>query len=177
MKSRFLMAAALLAGAAVAGAATKTDTDIAKSITHEVLTYPYYSIWDDIGFRVADGQVQLTGEVTQPVKKSDIEQIVRRTAGVTSVSDEIKVLPLSSFDDSLRRSVASAIYRDPVFTQYAMQALPPIHIIVENGHVTLDGIVRTDFEKQVAGVRASSAGLSFGPIVNNLHVEQPAKKS
>ena len=177
MKSRFLMAAVLLASAAVAGAATKTDTDIAKSIRHEVLMYPYYSIWDDIGFQVADGQVQLTGEVTQPVKKSDIEQIVRRTPGVTSVSDEIKVLPLSSFDDRLRWVVANAIYRDPVFTQYAMQALPPIHIIVENGHVTLDGIVRTDFEKQVAGVRASSAGLSFGPIVNNLHVEQPAKKS
>jgi hyperosmotically inducible protein len=177
MKARFLMAAALLACAAAAGAATKSDADIGKSITHQVLTYPYYSIWDDVGFRVTAGQVELTGAVTQPVKKHDIEQIVRKTAGVTSVTDEIKVLPLSNFDDRLRRVVASAIYRDPMFAQYAIQALPPIHIIVENGHVTLDEVVRTDFEKSLAGVRASSAGLSFGPIVNNLHVEQPAKKS
>ena len=72
--------------------------------------------------------------------------------------------------------VAGAIYRDPVLSGYAMAALPPIHIVVENGHVTLTGTVNSDMEKQIAGMRAAS-GLSFGPVVNNLVVEHPAKKS
>ncbi len=97
--------------------------------------------------------------------------------GVTSVADKIEVLPLSPNDNLLRRQVAAAIYRDPVFTSYAMEPVPAIHIIVDNGHVTLKGVVATDFEKNLAGIRASSAGLSFGPIVNNLQVEHPAKKS
>jgi hyperosmotically inducible protein len=80
-------------------------------------------------------------------------------------------------DDQLRRQVARAIYRDPMFTSYAMEPVPTIHIIVDNGHVTLEGVVRTDMEKNVAGVRASGAGLSFGKVTNNLQVENPAHKS
>jgi osmotically-inducible protein OsmY len=79
-------------------------------------------------------------------------------------------------DDRLRLQVAGAIYRDPVLSGYAMLALPPIHIIVENGHVTLTGMVNSAMEKQIAGMRAASS-LSFGPVTNNLVVEHPAKKS
>ena len=140
--------------------------------------YPRYTIWDDVSFRVTAGQVELIGAVSQPYKKNDIEHLVRKVPGVTSVSDEIKVLPLSDQDDRLRQQVARAIYRDPVFTRYAIEPHPPIHIIVDNGHVTLTGLVSTETEKQIAGVRASTAGLSFGPVVNNLQVENPpAKKS
>jgi hyperosmotically inducible protein len=179
------MAGALLSCASLAGAADKgnpavpkTDAQITKSVLHEVRMYPRYTLFDDIDFRVANGQVELMGAVTQPIKKSDIEHIVARTPGVTSVTDQIKVLPLSDSDNLLRRQVASAIFRDPAFSTYAIQPVPPIHIIVENGHVTLIGFVATDFEKNIAGIRASGAGLSFGPVVNNLQVEHPsAKKS
>ncbi len=138
--------------------------------------YPYYSIWDDIEFHVANGQVDLSGAVSQPFKKADIERLVKRVPGVTSVSDQLKVLPLSDFDNRLRLQVARAIYGDPIFTRYRLQAVGPIHIIVDNGHVTLTGWVNSDLEKQVAGMRAGSAGLGFGPVVNNLQVEHPAAK-
>ncbi len=155
-----------------------TDEAIAEQVRHEVVTYPPYTIFDDIAFRVTGGQVELAGAVTQPYKKSDLEHLVRNVPGVTSVTDQIKVLPLSDQDDRLRMQVSRAIYRDPVFTRYAIQAYPPIHIIVDNGHVTLTGSVSTESDKQIAGMRASAAGLSFGPVVNNLQVENPpAKKS
>ena len=79
-------------------------------------------------------------------------------------------------DDRLRLQVATAIYRDPILSGYAIRAVPAIHIIVENGHVTLTGMVNSDMEKQIAGMRAASS-LSFGPITNNLVVEHPARKS
>jgi hyperosmotically inducible protein len=181
MKARFLgsllIGGALLASAAGRGSGNlpKSDSDITKSVVHEIRMYPRYSIWDDINFRVANGQVMLSGEVTQPVKKSDLQNIVERIPGVTSVDDRIRVLPLSPQDEQLRLRVANAIYRDPSFTTYAMEALPSIHIIVENGHVTLTGLVRNEFDKNLAGMRAASAGLSFGPIVNHLQVETSAK--
>ncbi len=177
-----LLIAGLLLGASAAMASTNPpnlpqgDDAIAKSVRHEVLMYPYYSIWDDISFRVANGQVELIGAVNQPFKKNDIQRMVQKVPGVTSVTNELKVLPVSFEDDRLRLQVARAIYRDPVFTRYAIQAVPPIHIIVNNGHVTLAGVVSTDMEKQVAGMRASGAGLSFGPVINNLQVEHPSPK-
>ncbi len=93
------------------------------------------------------------------------------------MTNRLEVLPLSPMDDRLRLQVARAIYRDPTLSRYAIQAIPPIHIIVDNGHVTLEGVVNNAMEKQVAGLRASAAGLSFGPVVNNLKVENPPKKS
>ena len=182
MKPRILnrlFAAALLVGAGIAGAATKpADVSVERQILHEIRMYPNYSIWDDVSFRVSDnGQVELFGAVNQPFKKSDIERLVHRVPGVTSVTDQIKVLPLSSFDDRLRLQVARAVYRDPVLNRYALQAVGPIHIIVENGHVTLSGFVSTEMEKNVAGIRANAAGLSFGSVTNNLQVEHPARKS
>ena len=178
---RFLMAAALLAGGAVASTKggvnlPQSDSDITKNVRHEVVMYSHYSIWDDLSFRVAGGNVDLLGVVSQPFKKQDLERLVHKVPGVVSVTNDIKVLPLSSMDDRLRLQVANAIYRDPIFRGYSMMALPPIHIIVDNGRVTLTGTVSTDMEKQIAGMRAAS-GLSFGPITNNLVVEHPARKS
>jgi hyperosmotically inducible protein len=179
---RMLMAAALIAATGVAGAANRDkgpvpqgDDAVAKAVRHEVLMYPYYSIWDDVSFRVQNGQVELFGAVSQPFKKSDIEHSIQRIPGVTGVADQIKVLPLSTFDDRLRLQVARAIYGDPVFTTYRFMSVPPIHIIVDNGHVTLTGVVNSDLEKQVAGMRAGSS-MSFGNIDNRLQVEHPAPK-
>jgi hyperosmotically inducible protein len=183
MKSRmlngFAVTAALLFGS-LAHANTngaRTDAEIAKQITHEVRMYSRYTLWDDVNFSVANGQVQLLGAVSQPFKKSDLQRIVQHVPGVTSVTNELKVLPLSSFDDRLRVQVARAVYSDPMLSRYAMGAMPSIHIIVDNGKVTLTGVVNTEAEKNVAGIRASGAGLSFGQVDNQLRVEHPAKRS
>lgn len=184
MKSKVLsklLAAALLAGAGIAGAADRNAAPAAGSaleqrVGHEIRMYPRYSIWDDISYRVNDGQVELFGAVNQPWKKSDIDHIVRGIPGVVSVSDEIKVLPLSPADDRLRIQVARALYSDPFLSRYGLEAVGPIHVIVENGHVTLTGIVQSDAEKNVAGMRANGAGLSFGAVTNNLRVEKPSRK-
>lgn len=179
----FLIAAALLVGAGVAGAtgnqAATIDADatLANNVRHAIVMYPRYSIFDDVYIQVAGGTVHLTGVVNQPFMQSDIDQIVKHVAGANQVQDDIRVLPLSQNDDRLRFIVARAIYGDVTMAKYAIQPLKPIHIIVENGHVTLNGSVATEFDKQIAGTRAASAGLSFGPIVNNLQVENPAKKS
>lgn len=171
------MAGGLLMAAPHQTTAPQGDEAIAQRITHEIRMYPYYGIWDDVSLQVANGQAILSGEVNQPFKKSDIGNIVKRVPGVTSVTNDLKVAPLSSFDDRIRLQVARAIYGSPSFTRYGMQPQPPIHILVDNGHVTLTGIVATEADKQLAGMRAASAGLSFGPITNNLQVERPASKS
>ncbi len=175
---KVLMTAALVVGVAAAAGkgAPRTGAELEKSVRHEILMYSNYSLWDDISFRIDNGNVELFGAVNQPYKKSDLQKIVQHVPGVQSVTNGIKVLPLSPFDDELRLRVARAIYRDPVLSRYAMGAVPSIHVIVENGKVTLTGAVNNDMEKQVAGIRASGAGLSLGPVVNNINVENPKKK-
>jgi hyperosmotically inducible protein len=170
-----LLAAALVISAAAAKTTTPPltgDAAIAQKVVHEVRMYPYYTLFDDVNIRVNNGTVELLGEVTQPYKKSELGKIMARIPGVTAVDNELKVAPLSAFDDRIRVQVARAIYRDPVLSRYSLDPLPPIHIIVENGHVTLEGVVRTEAEKEIAGIRAN-AGLSFGMATNNLRVEQP----
>jgi hyperosmotically inducible protein len=180
--SRFVVATALAAGLAMADTPSgpnqpQSDEQIAKTVRHDVLMYPYYTIWDDVAYQVNNGQVVLTGAVTEPVKKSDLGRIMQRIPGVTSVTNNLEVLPLSPMDNQLRFQVARAIFSYPTLSRYSMGALPSIHIIVDNGHVTLTGVVDTAADKQIAGMRASGAGLGFGPVVNNLQVVRPGKKS
>lgn len=182
MKSNLLrnlaLAAALSAGLAAAKApvtGSYTDSDLSAKIGHEIRMYPRYSIWDNINFRVANGNVDLMGQVSQPYKKSELQKIVGGIPGVNAVTNDLEVLPLSPMDDRLRVQVARAIFRDPVLSRYGMQPVPPIHIIVDNGHVTLEGVVSTEMEKNIASIRANGAGLSFGQVVNNLRVEMPSK--
>jgi hyperosmotically inducible periplasmic protein len=176
---RVLLAGAFMAGSAIAAHKTtpvgpQTDADITKHVQHELLNYPYYGIFDDISYKVQNGQVTLMGAVTQPVKKSDIQNIVARVPGVEHVNDQIEVLPLSNNDNLLRRQIAASIYRFPSLSRYGMGTHPSIHIIVDNGHVTLTGVVDSKADKDTAGLRASAAGMSFGPIVNNLQVAPPS---
>ncbi len=187
MRKRLLgktLAAALLLGAGVAGAATTGsrpapagDEGIGLRLAHEINMYPWYTIWDSVSFQVNSGQVVIQGAVNEPFKKADIEKIVRDIPGVTGVTNDVKVMPLSPFDDQIRLAVARAIYRDPSLVRYASEPIPPIHILVENGRVTLTGVVDNEADKNIAGIRASGAGMSFGPITNNLVVEHPAKRS
>ena len=171
------LALAGLAGASSGPARLNTDADIAAKAAHEIRMYSRYTIWDNVRLDVNNGVLAISGQVSQPFKKQDLQRHVQSVPGVTSVANQLEVLPLSPFDDSLRRRVARAVYGDPALSRYAMQSLPPIHIIVKNGHVALEGVVNNEMEKNIAALRASSAGLSFGPVQNNLRVENPKKKS
>jgi hyperosmotically inducible protein len=178
---RFLLVAAAITASALASSKTtpnlpRTDEDLAKAVRHEVVMYPHYTLWDDISFRVNNGTVELMGAVNQPYKKDDIARLVKNVPGVENVTNDIKVLPLSPNDDRLRLQVARAIFRDPNLSRYGMGAVPSIHIIVDNGHVTLTGEVNNAMDKQLAGMRASGAGLSLGPVENRLTIDnQPSK--
>ena len=178
---KILMAGAVGALGVAAAASTgnaipSDDANIAKRLTHEIRMYDRYTIWDNINVQVRDGNVELNGQVVQPFKKSDLGRIAKAVPGVASVTNNLQVLPLSPMDDQLRFRVARAVYGDPALNRYAAGALPSIHVIVDNGHVTLEGVVATQADKQIAGMRASGAGLSFGPVVNNLRVENPSPK-
>ena len=180
---RLMLAAALVAAGSAMASTDQTppagdnDAQIAQKVVHEIRMYPRYTIFDNVNVKVHDGEVDLVGQVSQPFKKGDMGRLAQHVSGVRIVTNEIQVLPTSLFDDRLRLQIARSIYRDPSLSRYAIQAIPPIHVIVDNGHVTLEGVVNNDMEKTIAGIRASQVGLSFGQVVNNLRVENPAKKS
>lgn len=147
------------------------EANIAQQVRHQLLMLPYYTIFDDLGFQVNGGTVILTGEVTNPVLKSDAENVVKRVEGVTNVVNKIEVLPVSPMDWDIRRAVARAIYGDPTLsTRYGFQSLPSIHIIVKNGHVRLEGVVANQMDKQIAGTRANTVPNVFS-VENDLQVE------
>jgi|SRR5581483_11617145 len=156
-------------------AATLSDravSSIAREVRHELVTLPWYSVFDNLAFRVdPDGTVTLMGQVVNPVLKSDAERAVKKIEGVTRVKNEIEVLPPSPEDDRIRREEFRAIYGDPALNRYAIGAVPPIHIIVKNGHVTLEGVVARQMDKQVAGIRANQVPGVFS-VTNNLRVEE-----
>ena len=183
MKQRMLtMLAAAAMTVGVSAAASKTaslpanDAELGERVAHEIRMYDRYTIWDNVNLKVKDGAVELVGQVSQPYKKDDLGRIVKRVPGVETVTNELKVLPLSPNDDRIRVQVARAIYGDSTLSRYGMGALPSIHVIVDNGHVTLEGVVANDMDKQIAGMRASGASLSFGPVVNNLRVENSSSR-
>lgn len=152
------------------------ESRIAQKVRHELLMLPYYTIFDDVAFRVDGGTVTLMGAVTNPVLKSDAENVVKRIEGVTQVINNIKVLPLSPMDWQIRRAEFRAIYGDPqIGDRYGHQALPPIHIIVENGHVTLEGVVASEMDKNLINLRANSVPGVFS-VTNNLVVEGSGRK-
>jgi hyperosmotically inducible protein len=147
---------------------------VAKKVRHELVTLPFYSIFDHLTFQVEGNKVILGGEVTRPTLKTSAERVVARIEGITEVENNIEVLPLSSFDNRIRRGVLNAVYGHPVLNRYALQAIGPIHIIVKNGDVTLEGVVSREMEKNVAFIQANSVPGVFS-VTNNLRVENPSK--
>jgi osmotically-inducible protein OsmY len=147
------------------------ETHIAQQVRHQLLMLPYYGIFDDLGFRVEGSTVTLVGEVTRPTLKSDAGNVVKQIEGVTNVVNNIEVLPLSSMDDQIRIAEYRAIYGDPTLsTRYGYRALPSIHIIVKNGHVTLEGVAANAADKNLIGLRANGVANVFS-VTNNLRVE------
>ena len=120
--------------------------------------------------------VTLLGAVTRPTLKSSAENVAKTVEGVTHVVNNIKVLPPSGMDDQIRRAEYRAIYGDPsIGTRYGYRALPSIHIIVENGHVTLEGVVANQFDKTLINTRANGVPNVFS-VTNNLIIESPQSK-
>jgi hyperosmotically inducible protein len=144
---------------------------IIKEVRHELVMLPYYGIFDDLAYRVDGSKVTLFGAVTQPVLKSDAEKAVKRVEGVTQIDNQIEVLPLSPNDDRIRRAVYRAIFSKPGMEKYQLGAVPPIHIIVKNGNVTLVGPVVSEIDKNLAGIAANSVSGVFG-VKNNLRIEK-----
>jgi hyperosmotically inducible protein len=160
-------------GAAVTSGAGAQDR-IVREVRHELVMLPYYGVFDNLSYRVDGGNVTLMGQVTRPTLKSDAGNVVKRIEGVERVDNQIQVLPLSPMDDGLRVAEYRAIYGHPGLDRYAMQAVPPIHIIMENGKVTLEGVVATQADKDMAGIRANGVSGVFS-VVNNLRVEADNK--
>lgn len=129
----------------------ESDAATAREVAEQVRRYVLYSVFDDVSVGVKDGRVTLTGEVTAGFKASDLGRIASKVRGVQEVRNEIHTLPASLFDDQVRAAIASRLYGDPVFERYALQVPPPIHIVVENGHVTLTGAVASEVERVKAG--------------------------
>ena len=146
-----------------------SDRQIGEQARHEILMYYAYGIFDNVDLAVDNGVLTVSGQVTQPFKKTDIGRILERVKGVAALQNDLEVLPNSMFDDRLRLQVARAIYRDPYFIHYADQAIPPIHIIVKNGNVTLYGVVASTMDRTKADMDARNVGLSFS-VVNNLQI-------
>lgn len=147
----------------------RRDVRLADDIARVVLGYTRLTIFDHIGARVDNGVVTLTGKVTMPFKKNDIEKRIAKIDGVRDVHDEITVLPVSGFDDDLRYRVARAIYGNASFWPYASMANPPIHILVERGHVTLAGVVNNNVERMLA--RSLATGLGELSVTNALRTD------
>ena len=143
---------------------------IAKEVRHELVMLPYYGVFDDLEYSVTGNAITLTGHVTRPALKSDAENVVKHIEGVESVDNQIQVLPLSPNDDRIRRAGYRAIYGKAPLDRYALQAVPPIHIIVDNGHMTLVGVVAARADKDIAGVRANTVSGVFS-VDNKLRVE------
>jgi hyperosmotically inducible protein len=144
---------------------------LTREVRHELVTQPYYGVFDDLSYAVSGSVVTLYGRVTKPALKSEAEDAVKRIEGVSKVDDQIKVLPLSSMDDQIRRTEYRAIYSLPGLDMYAMRAVPSIHIIVESGHVTLEGAVASQADKNLAGVAANGVSGVFS-LDNNLRVDR-----
>ena len=171
MKARLIVMSAI-AMLVMAGGALAQDRDqqLADEISASVRTYPQFTIFDDVNGHVDGGVVVLTGKVTMPYKKYDIERRVARLDGVREMRSEISVLPVSIFDDELRRRISRAIYGNPSFWNYAAMANPPIHVIVENGRVTLTGVVNSNVERALA--RSLATGFGEFAVHNELRTDR-----
>ena len=169
----------LMAGFALAASVAFADTDrkdlqVFNDISKAVTRYAHFTVFDNVDASLKDGVVTLTGQVTMPYKSDDIEKRVAKVDGVKQVNSKITVLPVSQFDDQLRYRIARAIYSNPNFWNYAIGPNPPIHIVVDHSHVTLEGVVLNDMDRVIAN---SIARTQFGvmSVKNNLKTEAEAR--
>jgi hyperosmotically inducible periplasmic protein len=176
MKVKLLVfPAVLLVASAVWGQGNQTQAPpqaeerIQREVRHQLLLLPYLTVFDNLAYKVQGYNVTLIGQVTRPTLKSDAENVVKHIEGVEKVDNQIEVLPTSPMDDGLRRRLYVAIYGYASLQRYAMPVIKPIRIIVKNGHVTLEGVVDSDADKNAAGIRANGVPGIFS-VKNNLQV-------
>lgn len=187
---RFILSFLLLCGLAFGQAQSSSNTQlairpgtpnpdeqhVAKEVRHELVMLPYYSIFDDLEFVVNGDAVTLLGSVTNPTLKSDAENAVKHVEGVNKVNNQIKVLPPSPVDDRIRVEVARAISRQGGLYRYFMGAVGSIHVIVENGHVTLKGFVDNQADDTQAKLAANQVPGVFS-VTDDLQIaNQPKQK-
>src|SRR5579863_337989 len=158
-------------GQADRAASTRGQQRFEKEVRHELVLLPFYGVFDNLAFKVEGGKVTLLGQVAQPVLKIDAGNAVKGIEGVESVDNRIEVLPLSPNDDRIRRAVYRAIYGTTGLDRYALQAVPPIHIIVKNGNVALEGVVATEGDKNLAELKTKGVAGVFS-VTNNLRAEK-----
>ena len=149
----------------------KAEQNIMREVRHEILMLPYYGVFDAIGYTVNGRDVTLTGYVTRDTTKKDAADAVKRIEGVEHVNNQIEALPPSSIDDRIRLAEFRAIYGYPALQRYDLGTIKPIRIIVKNGHVTLAGVVDSEGDKNIAGIRAKGVPGTFS-VTNNLQVQK-----
>lgn len=164
------------AGLAFADSATnpKAETRLTNEVRHQLAMIPQVTVFDNLAYRVDGGTVTLYGQVRNAVIKDEAQNSIKHLEGVERVNNQIEILPPSFSDDRIRRQVARAVYNNSSMFNYAVQPLAPIRIIVKNGHVDLEGVVRTERDKNVAFIKANEVPGVFS-VQNNLQVELPKK--
>ncbi|HMG36737.1 MAG TPA: BON domain-containing protein [Blastocatellia bacterium] len=153
------------------GAQPQGNSRLAERVRKQLVTLPYYGVFDNLAFKVQGDTVVLYGQVVRPSTRSDAEHRVARIEGVDRVINQIQVLPLSPMDASIRRRVYRAVFRQDGLYRYALGANPSIHIIVNRGHVTLEGVVANKMDSQLAYMAANGVSGVFS-VTNNLRVER-----
>ncbi len=171
---RLLLATVMLGLASTAFGAERKNAQVFRDVSAQVNRYTYFTIFDSVSASVHEGVVTLSGKVTRPFKASDIAMRVAKVDGVTSVVNNIDVLPVSSFDDRLRLNIARALYSNPSLAMYGLGANPSIHVIVEHGHVTLEGVVNNEMDKVIATSLARSF-LAFD-VKNELRTDEEVEQ-
>lgn len=166
----FISVLALLTAGAVFAQNEPSTARLNKDVRHEIVMLPYFGVFDNLTYRIDGSNVTLFGQVVRPTLKSDAERVVKRIEGVSAVDNQIEVLPLSKHDERLRLSLYKAIYGYPALSRYALPVLKPIHIIVKNGHVSLEGVVDSESDKNLVKIRALGVHGTFS-VTDNLHVE------
>jgi hyperosmotically inducible protein len=152
--------------------AQRMQERITREARHELVMLPQLTIFDSLRYKVNGSTITLLGEVRTAVLKEEAERAVKNIEGVEKVDNQIEVLPPSPVDDRIRLAVAHAIFsqNSPLF-RYSMGALPPIHIIVNRGHVTLEGVVDSESDKNLAFMKANGVPGIFS-VTNNLVVQK-----
>jgi hyperosmotically inducible protein len=158
-----------LSTAAVAQVPARSTERISREVRHELLMLPYFGVFDNIAYKVDGYNVTLLGQVSRPTLKSDAENVVKKIEGVEKVDNQIEVLPTSPNDDRLRLELYRAIYGYPALQKYALGVQKPIRIIVKNGNVTLEGVVDSEADMNIANILAKGVSGAFS-VANNLQV-------
>ena len=157
-----------------AWAQDRENLQVYRDVQRQVLRYSHFTIFDSVQAQIDEGVVTLTGKVTMPYKRDEIARRVAKVNGVREVRNRVGVLPASQFDDELRYGISRAIYGNSNFWNYASMTNPPIHIIVERGRVTLEGVVNSEVDRMLA--RSIAGSFNAFSVTNNLKTDEEARR-